>query len=74
MFLAYFYDLVCKYLLNGWAGMEIKTLEEREKEHLREVLQRTGWDLGKTARLLQISLSEVKQKISKHGLGKPVAL
>lgn len=74
MFLAYFYNLVCEYLLNGWAGMKIKTLKEREKEHLEDVLEKTGWDMEKTARLLQISLSEVKQKISEHGLGKPVAL
>ncbi|MEA2040386.1 MAG: helix-turn-helix domain-containing protein [Thermodesulfobacteriota bacterium] len=54
--------------------MKIKTLKEREKEHLEDVLEKTGWDMEKTARLLQISLSEVKQKISEHGLGKPVAI
>jgi len=51
-----------------------KTLKEREKEHLEDVLEKTGWDLEKTARLLQISLSEVKQKVMEHGLEKPVDL
>lgn len=63
-----------EHLLDGWAGMNIKTLKEREKEHLEDVLEKTGWDLEKTARLLQISLSEVKHKIMEHGLGKPVPL
>jgi len=53
--------------------MKNKTLKEREKEHLEDVLEKTGWDMEKTARLLQICLPEVKQKIMEHGLEKPVA-
>ena len=48
--------------------MAIMTLKEREREHLQVVLKKTSWDLGKTARLLQIPLSQVKQKIRKHGI------
>jgi DNA-binding NtrC family response regulator len=42
-----------------------------EKRHLADVLQRTNWDLEKASRLLQISLSQVKRKITEHGLQKP---
>lgn len=54
--------------------MKIKTLKEREKEHLEDVLDKTSWDLGKAARLLQIPLSQVRRKISEHGLKKPDSL
>jgi DNA-binding NtrC family response regulator len=48
--------------------MEIKTLKEREREHLLQVLEKTGWNIQKTAGLLQIPSSEVKRKIKEHGL------
>ncbi|HOP46694.1 MAG TPA: helix-turn-helix domain-containing protein [Desulfobacteraceae bacterium] len=54
--------------------MEIKTLKEREKEHLKEVLEKSNWDLEKAARLLKIPLSRVKRKISEHGLKEPDSL
>lgn len=48
--------------------MEIKPLKHKEEELLQEVLAKTHWDLNKTARLLKISLSQVKRKIREHGL------
>jgi DNA-binding NtrC family response regulator len=48
--------------------MEIKTLKNKEGELLQEVLAKTHWDLTKTARLLKITLSQVKRKIKEHGL------
>jgi len=51
--------------------MEIKTLKDKEKELLYEVLAKTHWDLQKTSRLLKISLSQVKRKIREHGLQAP---
>ena len=50
-------------------GMEIKSLKNKEEELLREVLTKTHWDLAKTARLLKITLSQVKRKIKEFGLG-----
>lgn len=52
------------------SAMEIKSLKIKEEELLKEVLVKTHWDLGKTARLLKISLSQVKRKIKEHGLVK----
>ena len=49
------------------ANVETKTLKEREKEHLQEVLDLTHWDLEKVSRLLKIPLSQVKLKIREHG-------
>ena len=49
----------------------IKTLKEREKEHIREILERTQWDLEKTAHLLRITVSKVERKIREHGLNRP---
>jgi len=51
--------------------MEIKTLKDKEKELLREVLAKTHWDLQKTSRLLKISLTQVKRKIREHGIQVP---
>jgi len=48
--------------------MEIKSLKHKEEELLQEVLAKTHWDLKKTARLLKITLSQVKRKIKAHGL------
>ena len=50
------------------SAMEIKPLKIKEEELLKEVLHKTHWDLDKTARLLKISLSQVKRKIKEHGL------
>jgi DNA-binding NtrC family response regulator len=48
--------------------MKIKTLKELEKDHLLHVLEKTHWDIQKTAGLLQIPSSEVRRKIKEHGL------
>lgn len=48
--------------------MKMKSLKESEKEHLETVLRKTHWDLQKTARLLQISLRQVKAKITEYGI------
>ena len=51
--------------------MKIKTLRDKEKELIREVLLKTDWNLEKTSRLLQIPLSQVKKKIREHGMQRP---
>jgi len=51
--------------------MKIKTLKELEKDHLLHVLEKTTWDIRKTAGLLQIPSSEVRRKIKAHGLRRP---
>lgn len=51
--------------------MKIKTLRAKEHELLEEVLTKTGWNLEKAARLLQISLAQVKRKIRQHDMQKP---
>ncbi len=48
--------------------MEIKSLKESEKEHLKKVLEKTHWNLEKTSRLLKISLNQVKSKINKYSI------
>ncbi len=52
-------------------AMDVKTLKELEKEHLRTVLEKTGWNIEKAARLLRISVSQVKRKIRTQGLKPP---
>lgn len=46
--------------------MRIKTLQELEKDQIRTVLKETHWNMQKTARLLQITLSQLKRKIQKY--------
>ena len=50
--------------------MEIKSLKNKEEELIWEVLKKTHWDLVKSARLLKISLSQIKRKIEEFGLKK----
>jgi len=50
--------------------MEIKSLKNKEEELLRKVLEKTHWDLEKTARLMKIALSQVHRKIKEFGLKK----
>ena len=47
---------------------KIKTLKDKEKELLEQVLTKTDWDLDKASRLLKISLPQVKKKIREHGM------
>lgn len=49
----------------------IKTLKEREKEHLQSILVKTDWDKNQAARLLKISISRLERKIRKHCLKNP---
>ncbi|BBO73514.1 hypothetical protein DSCW_09310 [Desulfosarcina widdelii] len=51
--------------------MKILTLQDKERELLRKVLEKTDWDLEKAARLMRIPVSQVKKKISAHGLQRP---
>ena len=51
--------------------MKIKSLKEKEKEHLIKILEKTNWDLVKGSRLLKISLQQLKSKITIHGLKNP---
>jgi len=51
--------------------MEIKTLKDKEKELLREVLTKTHWDLQKASRLLKISIPRVKRKIREYDIQPP---
>lgn len=52
---------------------DIKTLSAKEKELLQNVLAKTGWDLPKATRLLQIPISELRTKIKQHGLKQDAA-
>ena len=51
--------------------MKLKTLKEREKEHLLQVLEITGWDEEKASLLLKIPLAQVQRKIRENAIKKP---
>jgi len=51
--------------------MKILTLQDKERELLRKVLEKTDWDLEKASRLMRIPVSQVKKKIGAHGLKRP---
>lgn len=51
--------------------MEIKTLDEFRRDHLLAVLEKTSWDLGKTAHLLKISRQRLETAIRAYGLKPP---
>ncbi len=69
-----FYSYIfCKTVLTFGLeqDMKIKSLKESEKEHLKNVLEKTHWDLTKSSRLLKISLQQLKSKITTYRLKNP---
>lgn len=56
------------YKLRGEGEMEIATLKAKEREHIAGVLSSTAWDIDISARLLQITPSQLRRKIREHGL------
>ena len=53
--------------------MKIETLRAREREHLLKVLNKTSWNVEKSAQLLQIPPSLLRRKIKEHGIQEPQA-
>jgi DNA-binding NtrC family response regulator len=50
------------------AGSDMTTLNEMEKRHIRQALDKLRGNLTQTARALDISLSTLKRKIKEYGL------
>ncbi len=44
------------------------TLEEREREYLKKVLDHTGYDLGQTSQILNVPRTTMWRKMKKYGL------
>ena len=53
--------------------MKPKSLKQREKEHIQQVLELTGWDERKASLLLKIPLSQVQRKMRENAIKKPDA-
>ena len=51
--------------------MKIKTLRECTREHFEMVLEKTRWDLEKTALLLQVPVVRVRQMLEEFGSACP---
>lgn len=47
------------------------TLEEMEKQHIFNMLERHQWNIAKTSRVLSIDRTTLHKKIKKYGLEKP---
>ncbi len=50
---------------------EILSLKDMEKSHIQHVLMKTGWNITKTAELLELSPTTVRKKIDDYGLSHP---
>lgn len=51
--------------------MKLKTLKQREREHIQQVLEMTGWDEEKASLLLKIPLEQVQRKMRENAIEKP---
>jgi hypothetical protein len=45
----------------------MKTLEEAKKEHIRQVLDYTNWDIKKASKILKVSEVFLEKEIQKMG-------
>jgi transcriptional regulator with GAF, ATPase, and Fis domain len=51
--------------------MKPKTLKQREKEHLQQVLEMTAWNEEKASLILKIPLAQVHRKMRENAIKKP---
>ena len=51
--------------------MSTLTLSELERQHIHDVLERTGWHQGKAAEVLGISPKTLYRKIREFGFRRP---
>jgi DNA-binding NtrC family response regulator len=47
------------------------SLAEIERRHIAEVLERTAWNISRTAEILEIDRATIYNKIKRYGLGRP---
>ncbi|TEU11429.1 MAG: sigma-54-dependent Fis family transcriptional regulator, partial [Anaerolineales bacterium] len=47
------------------------SLREAEKKHILQVLDETGWNVTRSARLLEIDRATLYNKIKNYGLSRP---
>jgi len=55
----------------GEAAEPFGTLEDREREYIRRVLQHTRFNVGETARILDLPRTTLWRKMKKYNLSKP---
>jgi DNA-binding NtrC family response regulator len=56
---------------NGEAAGGGESLADVERRHIAEVLERTGWNVSRTAELLEVDRATVYNKIKRYGLERP---
>jgi len=52
-------------------AVEVQPLREAEKAHVAAALDATGWNISRTARLLEVSPTTLRKKIADYRLGRP---
>ena len=48
------------------------SLEEVEKAHIKKILDQTGWNISRTAKIIKIDRVTLYNKIEKYGLQKQI--
>ena len=61
-------DLVFNFATAGKEGSEEKSLKSIERHHISEMLEQTGWNITKTAEILEVDRVTLYNKIKKYGL------
>jgi two-component system response regulator HydG len=64
-------DLPVRVGREAGAAAAGESLEEIEKEHVRGVLERKGWNITHAAKALEIDRATLYHKIKKYGLRPP---
>ncbi|HEX6203119.1 MAG TPA: sigma-54 dependent transcriptional regulator [Thermoanaerobaculia bacterium] len=58
----------------GGDGDAGQSLADVERRHVAEVLERTGWNVSRTAELLEVDRATVYNKIKRYGLERPAGV
>ena len=66
-------DLPLRSTRAAGSGAGDVSLAEIEKRHIADVLERTGWNISRTAEILEIDRATIYNKIKRYGLERPEA-
>ena len=64
-------DLPVRHPRTAGAAAGDVSLAELERRHIADVLERSGWNISRTAEILDVDRATIYNKIKRYGLERP---